>query len=154
MKREKQIVQSQLVNNGAQETSSSEISKCSQILSRMEIIFQLQIIFPNFTYLTAPHISLLLIQIYYYTESYYRLNTAMSHKLFSVYIEKCGRSQWLRVLRHLLSSTAKTLGSLGFESRSRHGCVSSFFCVMLSYVGRGLTTDRSPVQGVLPNFQK
>jgi len=28
----------------------------------------------------------------------------------------------------------------GFESRSRHGCVSAFFCVVLSCVGSGLAT--------------
>jgi hypothetical protein len=38
-----------------------------------------------------------------------------------------------------------------FESRSRHGCLSSSFCVVLYCVGRGLTTGWSLVQGVLPN---
>jgi hypothetical protein len=28
----------------------------------------------------------------------------------------------------------------GFESRSRHGCLSAYFCVVLSCVGRGLAT--------------
>jgi len=42
----------------------------------------------------------------------------------------------------------------GFESRSMHGCVSAFFCVMLSFVGSGLATGCSPVQGVSPNVQK
>jgi hypothetical protein len=41
----------------------------------------------------------------------------------------------------------------GFESRSRHGCVSAFFCVVLSCVGRGLASVRSPMQGVLQNVQ-
>jgi hypothetical protein len=41
----------------------------------------------------------------------------------------------------------------GFESRSRHGCVSAFFCVVLSCVGRGLASGRSPVQGVLQIVQ-
>jgi hypothetical protein len=39
----------------------------------------------------------------------------------------------------------------GFESRSRHGCVSVFFCVVLSCVGSGLEMGTSPVEGVLPN---
>jgi hypothetical protein len=38
----------------------------------------------------------------------------------------------------------------GFESRSRHGCSSASFCVVLSCVGRGLATGWSLVQGVLP----
>jgi hypothetical protein len=42
----------------------------------------------------------------------------------------------------------------GFESPSRHGCVSAFFCVALSYVGRSLASGWSPVQGVLPNVQQ
>jgi hypothetical protein len=37
-----------------------------------------------------------------------------------------------------------------FESCSGHGCVSAFLCVVLSCVGRGLASGRSPVQGVLP----
>jgi hypothetical protein len=41
----------------------------------------------------------------------------------------------------------------GFESHSRHGCVSAFFCLVLSCVGRGLAFGRSPVQGVLPTVQ-
>jgi hypothetical protein len=31
----------------------------------------------------------------------------------------------------------------GFESRSRHGCMSAFFCVVLSYVGRSFAIVRS-----------
>jgi len=42
----------------------------------------------------------------------------------------------------------------GFESRSRHECVSAFFCVVLSCVGSGLAMGRSTVQGVLPGVQK
>jgi len=42
----------------------------------------------------------------------------------------------------------------GFESRSRRGCVSASFCVLLSCVGSGLATGQPPVQGVLPNIQK
>jgi hypothetical protein len=37
-----------------------------------------------------------------------------------------------------------------FESCSGHGWVSAFLCVVLSCVGRGLASGRSPVQGVLP----
>jgi hypothetical protein len=37
-----------------------------------------------------------------------------------------------------------------FESRSRNGCISSFFYVVLTCVGRGLVIGRSPFQGVLP----
>jgi len=39
----------------------------------------------------------------------------------------------------------------GFESRSVHGYMSSYFCVVLSCVGRGHALSRSPVQGVLSN---
>jgi hypothetical protein len=45
-------------------------------------------------------------------------------------------------------------GIVDFESRSRHGCVSAFFCVVLSCVGSGLETGWSPVQEVLRNVQK
>jgi hypothetical protein len=31
--------------------------------------------------------------------------------------------------------------------------VSAFFCVVLSYVGTGLASGWSPMQGVLPNVQ-
>jgi len=37
----------------------------------------------------------------------------------------------------------------GFESRSRHGCVSPFFRIVLSCVGRGLAMGRFPFKGVL-----
>jgi hypothetical protein len=37
-----------------------------------------------------------------------------------------------------------------FESCFGHGCVSAYFCVVLSCVGRGLASGWSPVQGVLP----
>jgi hypothetical protein len=60
------------------------------------------------------------------------------------------RSQWPRGLRHVWSSTARTLG---FESRSGHRYVSMFLCVVLSCAGSGLTSGWSPVQGVLPNVQ-
>jgi hypothetical protein len=40
-----------------------------------------------------------------------------------------------------------------FESRSRHGCVSTFFCVMLSCVGSGFAMGWSSIQGVLPTVQ-
>jgi hypothetical protein len=45
--------------------------------------------------------------------------------------------------------SARTLDH-GFESRSRYGCLSSFVCVVLSCVGRGLATGWSLVKGVLP----
>jgi len=41
----------------------------------------------------------------------------------------------------------------GFESRSRHVCVSAFFCVVLSYVGSGFATGWFLVQGVLRNVK-
>jgi hypothetical protein len=44
---------------------------------------------------------------------------------------------------------ARTLDR-GFESRLKHGCLSSSFYVVLSCVGRGLATNWSLVQGVLP----
>jgi hypothetical protein len=39
----------------------------------------------------------------------------------------------------------------GFESRSRHGCMSAFVCVVLYRAGRDPVMGRSPVQGVLPS---
>jgi hypothetical protein len=42
-----------------------------------------------------------------------------------------GRTYCLRPLEHW---------DHGFESHSRHGCVSAFFCVVLSCVGRGLAS--------------
>jgi hypothetical protein len=41
----------------------------------------------------------------------------------------------------------------GLGSHPRHGCVSAFFCVVLSRVGRGLASGWSLVQGVLPSAQ-
>jgi hypothetical protein len=35
-----------------------------------------------------------------------------------------------------------------------HGCVSAFFCVVLSCVGRGLALDSFPNQGVLLNVYR
>jgi hypothetical protein len=61
------------------------------------------------------------------------------------------RSQWprgLRLLKHW---------DRGFESHSRHGCLYYVLlfcdCVVLC-VGRGLATDWSPVQGVLPTVYR
>jgi len=48
-----------------------------------------------------------------------------------------------------MSQTTRTLDHR-FESRSRHGCLFVFFCVVLSCVGRGLVMTRFPIQGVLP----
>jgi hypothetical protein len=42
--------------------------------------------------------------------------------------------------------------SFGFESRSRHGCVFLYLCVV-SCVRRVLATGRLPVQGVLPHVE-
>jgi hypothetical protein len=46
------------------------------------------------------------------------------------------RSQWPRGLRRRPSSLGRW--DHGFESRLRHGCLSSWFCIVLSCVGRGL----------------
>jgi hypothetical protein len=50
-------------------------------------------------------------------------------------------------LRRVWHLKARTLYHR-FESHSRHGCMSEFFCVALSCVGRGLETGRTLVQGV------
>jgi hypothetical protein len=42
----------------------------------------------------------------------------------------------------------------GFQSHLGYECMSSSFLFVMSYVGRGHMTDRSPVQGVLPNMPK
>jgi hypothetical protein len=44
---------------------------------------------------------------------------------------------------------ARTLGR-GFESRLKHGCLPSSVYVVLFCVSRGLATNRSLIQGVLP----
>jgi hypothetical protein len=41
----------------------------------------------------------------------------------------------------------------GFESLSRHGCLSSPLCVFMSSESRGLASNRHPVQGVIPNVK-
>jgi hypothetical protein len=63
---------------------------------------------------------------------------------------KCdrGRSQWPCSLRR--GSWPVGCWDRGFESRSRLGCLSASSCFVLSCVGRGLATDWSLVQGVLP----
>jgi hypothetical protein len=58
------------------------------------------------------------------------------------------RSQWPCGLRR--GSWPVGCWDRGFESRSRHGCLSASFCVVLPCVGRGLATGWSLVQGVLP----
>jgi hypothetical protein len=62
-------------------------------------------------------------------------------------MSKC-RSQWPCGLRR--GSWLVGCWDRGFESRSRHGCLSASFCVVLSCVGRNLATGWSLVQGVLP----
>jgi len=42
----------------------------------------------------------------------------------------------------------------GFESLSRHGCMSTFFYVLLSRAGRELVMAQCPAQGVLPKCLK
>jgi hypothetical protein len=71
---------------------------------------------------------------------------------FSKDIWKC-RSQWPRCLRHVLFSTARILGSCVRIPLHAWICVSAFFCVVLSCVGRGFVSGWSPVQGDLPNVQ-
>jgi hypothetical protein len=44
----------------------------------------------------------------------------------------------------------RLVAGMWFESRSRHGCLTASFCVVLSCVGRGLATGWLLVQGVLP----
>jgi hypothetical protein len=53
-------------------------------------------------------------------------------------IPDSGRSQWPRGLRHVLASLEHW--DRMFGSCSGDGCVSAFFCVVLSCVGRGLAS--------------
>jgi hypothetical protein len=41
-----------------------------------------------------------------------------------------------------------------FESRSRHGYMSTFFSVVLSRIRKGFAMDRSPIQEVKPKHLK
>jgi hypothetical protein len=59
-----------------------------------------------------------------------------------------GRSQWPCGLRR--GSWPVGCWDCGFESHSKHGCLSASFCFVLSYVGRGIATGWSLVHGVLP----
>jgi hypothetical protein len=51
-------------------------------------------------------------------------------------IQTESRSQWPCSLRH--GSWSVGCWDRGLESRSRHGCLSASFCVILSCVGTGL----------------
>jgi hypothetical protein len=66
--------------------------------------------------------------------------------LMNVVHVKCRSSGRRSEARALI---ARTLDR-GFESRLRHGCLSSSFYAVLSCVGRGFATSWSLVQGVLP----
>jgi hypothetical protein len=58
--------------------------------------------------------------------------------LITVMKPKICRSQWPCGLRR--GSWPVGCWDRVFESPSRHGCLSASFCVVLSYVGRGLAT--------------
>jgi len=58
------------------------------------------------------------------------------------------RPQWSRVLRCVLFPTLRRV-SRGFKSRSKHGHMPMFLCVVLFCVDRGLAIVRSPIQGIL-----
>jgi len=78
-----------------------------------------------------------------------KLNVKIFNLIQTVYAVPSGRATY----------GAYGLGPLGhwdrgFESRSRHGCISAFLYIVLSCVSRGLTMGRSPVQGVLPTCLK
>jgi len=62
----------------------------------------------------------------------------VSHLFFS-------RAQWQHVLRRM---------DCGFASHSRHWCMSAWFYVALSCVGRGHVDGSIPVQGVPPKYLK
>jgi hypothetical protein len=67
---------------------------------------------------------------------------------FYVFKGREGQSQFLRSPRHRLGPLEHL--DLGFESHSRYGCMSAFFCIVLPCVNRGLPMGWSPVRGVLP----
>jgi hypothetical protein len=60
-----------------------------------------------------------------------------------------GTTSRLPYLSHVLSWTARTLGSCGRVPLEAWP-TSASFCVVLSCVGRGLAVGRSPLQGTLP----
>jgi hypothetical protein len=62
------------------------------------------------------------------------------------------RSQWLRGLRHKLSSLARTLGSWVRIPLKAWMFFCVYFVFVLSCVGSGLAMDWSPVQGVLESY--
>jgi len=68
-----------------------------------------------------------------------------NEELFIFNCKKCASPSGRAVCGTYVSDRTKT----GFESCSRHGCMSAVFCVVLSCVGRILAMDPSPVQGIL-----
>jgi hypothetical protein len=79
----------------------------------------------------------------------YILSFANDYKLYKQYylLQPVPVTSWSKV--HM-SRTIQTV--IVAESCLRHGCISAFFCVVLSCVGLGLAMGWSPVQGVLPKW--
>jgi hypothetical protein len=65
-----------------------------------------------------------------------------------------GQSQWPRGLKHKPSSPVRTVGSLVRIPLEAWMFVCFYSVFVLSCLGRGLFTDWSFVQGVLPTFYK
>jgi hypothetical protein len=62
------------------------------------------------------------------------------------------QSQWPSLLRHVLSSATRTLGSCVRIPLEAWKCVRVFLCCVVLCLG--LVSDRSPIQGVLPTVQQ
>jgi hypothetical protein len=113
-----------------------DYNNCVKLIHKM--IFSVQT-----CYLMGDHLSLWWVSVVYNEENYDLL-------LYMSY----NQSQCPCYLKHEISSSAQTLGLWVWISLKAWMYVSVFSMLMLSYVGSGLVTGWSPIQGVLPTVCK